>query len=109
LEALEVVPLPARCGVWAIAGGVAVEVVVRDAGPDTRRQVGEALEARGIPLRTLRLCRHSRELEQPLPLRCDLKEASFQTGRSAAGGTALPHTALQPVEVAAIIGGDHAH
>jgi hypothetical protein len=102
LEALDVVPLPARCGFWAAAGGMAVEVVVRDAGPVTQRQVSEALEARGIPLRTLRLCHHPRELEQPLPLRCDLKEASFQTGDRSAREIRLPHAAVQPAEVAAI-------
>ncbi len=102
LEALEVVPLPARCGFWAVAGGVAVEVMVRDAGPASRRQVGEALEARGIPLRTLRLYHDLRELHHPLSLRCDLKEASFQTGDRSAREIRLPHAALQPTEVAAI-------
>jgi phenylacetate-CoA ligase len=35
LEALEDVPLPGRCGFWAVPGGVAVEVVVRNDRPET--------------------------------------------------------------------------
>ena len=59
LEALEAVeedvPLPARCGFWAVSGGVAVEAVVRAATPLARRQIETALEAQGVPLRELHL------------------------------------------------------
>ena len=38
LEAVETVPLPARCGFWAEADGVTIEVVVRDDGLDEPRR-----------------------------------------------------------------------
>jgi len=77
LESLDVVPLPARCGFWAVQGGVAVEVVARDAAPQVRRQVAAALEARGVPLRELYLRADSSHLRHPYPLRGDLREAMF--------------------------------
>jgi phenylacetate-CoA ligase len=77
LEANEEVPLPARCGFWAVPGGVAVEVVVPRPTPDARRAIELALEARGVPVRELHLLDDHRQLRQPLPLRCDLREASF--------------------------------
>jgi phenylacetate-CoA ligase len=81
LEAIDEVPLPARCGFWAVPGGVAVEVVTRgDAGPVLRRVLGEQLEARQVPVRELYLREHASELQRPLPLRCDLRETSFRGG-----------------------------
>ena len=77
LEGLDAVPLPARCGFRGVAGSVAVEVVTRCDTPATRRAVAEALEARGVPLRGLRLVGHASQLQRPLPLRCDLREAGF--------------------------------
>ena len=77
LEGVAAVPLPARCGFWAVPGGVAVEVVAPPAGPDVRRQVAEALEARGIPLRELTIHTDRGQLRRPFPLRGDLKEAMF--------------------------------
>ena len=85
LEAVEAVPLPARCGFWAISGGVAVEAVVRAATPLAREQIESALEAHGVPLRELRLLEDRRQLQHPLPLRCDLREDSFATPGPAAG------------------------
>ena len=85
LEALEAaeedVPLPARCGFWSASGGVAVEAVVRAATPMARRRIETALEAQGVPLRELHLVEDRRELQQPLPLRCDLREDSFVTSQ----------------------------
>jgi phenylacetate-coenzyme A ligase PaaK-like adenylate-forming protein len=77
LEALECVPLPARCGLWAVPGGVAVEVVARNTAPSTRRQIENALEEQGVPLRELHVYTDRSKLRQPLPWRCDLKENSF--------------------------------
>jgi phenylacetate-coenzyme A ligase PaaK-like adenylate-forming protein len=77
LEGLDEVPLPARCGFRSVAGGVAVEVVARGDAPATRRAIGDALEARGVPLRELRLVGSSSQLHRALPLRCDLREAGF--------------------------------
>jgi len=80
LEALESVPaviLPARYGFRAAQGGVAVEVVTRTHDTAVRRQIENALLARGVPLRKLDLHADRSALEQPLPLRCDLKETSF--------------------------------
>ncbi len=77
LEALDVVPLPARCGFWAHEDGVAVEVVTRDTGAVTQAQVAAALEAAAIPLRALTLHRDRTTLTQPFPLRGDLRETMF--------------------------------
>ena len=78
LEARDEVPLPARCGFWGVAGGVAVEAVARDDGPAARRAIEQGLEARGVPLRALHLRVRASQLERPLPLRCDLREAVFR-------------------------------
>jgi len=78
LECVEGVPLPARCGFWAVPGGVAVEVVTRGGDePVVRRVIGDQLESRHVPLRQLYLREHRGELQRPLPLRCDLRETSF--------------------------------
>jgi phenylacetate-coenzyme A ligase PaaK-like adenylate-forming protein len=77
LEAVEDVPLPARCGFWATDDGVAVEVVVRSDDLRVRHAVERSLEAHGVPLRELHLLTDRRELRRPLPLRGDLRESSF--------------------------------
>jgi phenylacetate-CoA ligase len=78
LEGVDEVPLPARCGYWAVPGGVAVEVVTRGGNtPVARRVIGDRLEERHVPLQQLYLREHRGELQQPLPLRCDLRETSF--------------------------------
>lgn len=77
LESLECVPLPARCGFWAVPGGVAVEVVARNTEPSTRRQIENALEEQDVPLRELHVYTDRSQLRQPVPWRCDLKESSF--------------------------------
>ncbi len=77
LEAIEVVPLPARCGFWAVPGGVAVEVVARADTAEVRRVVWRGLEGHAIPVRELHLRGDRSQLRQPLPLRCDLREVSF--------------------------------
>ncbi len=77
LEATAEVPLPARCGFWAVPAGVAVEVVVRRETPGTHGAIERALEARCVPVRELHLVEEPRQLQQPLPLRCDLRETSF--------------------------------
>jgi hypothetical protein len=79
VEAIEAVPLPARCGFRAVPDGVAVEVAVRP-GLDTaavRGAIWQALEERAVPVRELRLVDDLRDLRQPLPLRCDLREMGF--------------------------------
>lgn len=78
LEAVAAVPLPARCGLSAVEGGVAVEVVTRTDAAGARRAVERSLEERGIPLRALRLHVERSYLAHPLPLRCDLREATFE-------------------------------
>jgi phenylacetate-coenzyme A ligase PaaK-like adenylate-forming protein len=77
LEAVEAVPLPARCGFWAVPGGVAVEVVVRQDTPEARRQIEESLLAWDVPLQQLYLWEDRSRLQRPLPLRGDLRELSF--------------------------------
>lgn len=93
LEARDDVPLPARCGLWGVAGGVAVEVVVPDAGPVAHRAIGQSLESRGVPVRELYLRDRANQLTRPLPLRCDLREAAFPPLPDAAArdGRAIPH------------------
>ena len=81
LEAVDDVPLPARCGFWAVPGGVSVEVVTRGGeGAVARRVIGEQLEAHRVPVRELYLREHAGQLRRPLPLRCDLRETSFRGG-----------------------------
>jgi phenylacetate-CoA ligase len=77
LEATEALPLPARCGFWAVPGGVAVEVVAQQDRPNLRRAIEQNLEKRGVPVQELSLVEHRSWLRHPLPLRCDLRETSF--------------------------------
>ena len=77
LEAVDAVPLPARCGFWAVPHGVAVEVVVRSATPTVRQVVEKSLADHRIPVQELRLVQDARQLRHPLPLRCDLQELGF--------------------------------
>ena len=81
LESLDSVPLPARCGFWSLGDGVAVEVLVREAGAGVHAAVLAALEARSVPVRQLRLVERPAELTRPLPLRADLREAAFASSR----------------------------
>jgi len=76
LEATEAVALPARCGFWAVPGGVAVELVAQDT-PNVRRAIEQSLEAHGVTIKELRLVGHQSELRHPFPLRGDLRELSF--------------------------------
>jgi phenylacetate-coenzyme A ligase PaaK-like adenylate-forming protein len=80
LEAMADVPLPARCGMSPVAGGVAVEALVRTDEPGVRRRIAASLEARGLPLRALRLVTSRTALRRPLPLRCDLRDGAFSPG-----------------------------
>jgi hypothetical protein len=82
LEAIEDVPLPARCGFWAIPGGVAIEVVTRTDTSELRRSIERGLEEHGVPVRALDLVTDRRQLRRPLPLRCDLREATFDDARA---------------------------
>jgi hypothetical protein len=82
-EAVEAVPLPARCGFWAEGSGVAVEVVVGAGGAATRSAIGAALEREGVPVSRLTLCDDRVELSRPYPLRCELREAVFSPARAA--------------------------
>jgi phenylacetate-coenzyme A ligase PaaK-like adenylate-forming protein len=85
LETLEEVPLPARCGFWAVAGGVDVEVVARADTPAVRRAIERSLEEQGVPVQSLTILEDRRQLRQPLPWRCDLREAAFGPAASDAG------------------------
>ncbi len=77
LEGIAALPLPARCGLWAEGDGVAVEVLAPGGGAELRRAIGDALESRGVPLRALHLAETRDGLTRPLPLRGDLREATF--------------------------------
>ncbi len=77
VEAVDEVPLPGRCGFWAVPSGVAVEVVAPVATPRVRRRLEAELEARGVPLQALYCVSDRSELQHPLPFRGDLRELSF--------------------------------
>jgi phenylacetate-CoA ligase len=77
LEAVEQVPLPARYGLWAVGGGVALEVCVRSATTATRRALEAQLDEHGVPVEELHLVEDPAELRRPVPLRCDLEEGTF--------------------------------
>ncbi len=89
LEAVETVPLPARCGFWAEADGVTIEVVVRDEGWTSRAEIERGLGERGVPLHELRLVDDPADLRRPFPLRGDLRELNFPAPPPAPVGTAL--------------------
>jgi len=78
LEAVPAVPLPARFGFWAVPGGVAVEVVVRRIA-GARQQIEQSLADWGAPLQALHLRTDRGQLQQPFPLRADLRELSFDS------------------------------
>ena len=86
LEAVETGPLPARYGFWAVPGGVAVEVVAPDT-QSTRRCIEVQLEAQGVPVRQLHLVPNPTSLQQPRPLRCDLREQIFTPRTPTGTGT----------------------
>lgn len=77
LEGLEEVPLPAGYGFWSVPGGVAVEVATRGAVSGMRHKIETCLGERGVPVRELRLVEDRRQLQHPMPLRCDLREYTF--------------------------------
>ena len=77
LEQVEAVPLPARCGFWAVPGGVAVEVVARGDRARVAPTITAALAAQGVPVRALHLRSDPRQLTHPYPWRGDLRETSF--------------------------------
>jgi hypothetical protein len=80
LEGLDAIPLPARCGFWAVPGGVAVEAVARDTDAETRQIAARRLEAHDVPVREVTLVTDAAALRRPYPLRGDLREAHFATG-----------------------------
>ena len=82
VESLEEVPLPARCGFWAIPEGIVVETLVRKSEPSIRQKIGRCLEEQGVPVRELHLVENVNQLQHPLPLRCDLRETSFDSPSS---------------------------
>jgi acyl-CoA synthetase (AMP-forming)/AMP-acid ligase II len=82
IESIDALPLPARCGFWLEGKGVAVEVV---APHILRASIGDALEARQVPLQALHLVDDLRELKRPLPWRGDLHESSFDVRQAALG------------------------
>jgi hypothetical protein len=79
IEAVEEVPLPAHCGFWAEADGVAVEVLVHKTNAALQRKIGQSLEEQGVPLRNLYLVEDPSHLQHPLPLRSELRESLFDS------------------------------
>lgn len=79
LESVEETPLPARCGFWAVPNGVDVEIVVREANSVTRNKIMQSLVEHKVPVQGLHLVQNADPLQHPLPLRCDLRETSFQS------------------------------
>lgn len=77
LEGIDEMPVPARCGFWSHGDGVAVEVVAPAVSAGCRSVIGDALEARRVPVRELHIVEDRGQLRHPFPLRCDLREAIF--------------------------------
>jgi phenylacetate-CoA ligase len=77
LEDLDAVPLPARYAARALDGGVALDVVVRDATTSSDRRLRAGLEEAGVPVRRLRLVEDARRLQSPVARRCDLREPAY--------------------------------
>lgn len=82
LEAVEELPLPARCGFWAVPGGVGLDVQSREDTPELQRKITESLQAWGVPVQSLRLVEPGQPLRNALPLRCDLREQQFAVRRN---------------------------
>lgn len=80
LDRSEAVPLPARYSFWRVSDGVAVEVLTRSLEPSVKSSLAAALEGHGVPLRELHLVDDPRRLRQPLPVRADLRDGSFEGG-----------------------------
>ncbi len=78
LERVEEVPLPARCGFWAVSEGIIVEGVAQNHDA-ARPKIRQSLEEQGVPVQELRLMEDPGQLQHPLPLRCDLREALFDS------------------------------
>jgi phenylacetate-CoA ligase len=103
LEAVESIvelPLPARCGSRAHAGGVAVEVAVPQPSDAIHHQLEEQLHAHGVPLSYLTLVSDPALLSQPLLWRGDLHEGSFAT--APAPEPAMKDVALLPLDKLAL-------
>lgn len=80
LEELDIVPLPARCGLRPSGNGVAIDVFARQTDAAARARVGASLEAKDVPLRDLALVDNPADVRRSLPLRGDLRELSFGPG-----------------------------
>jgi phenylacetate-coenzyme A ligase PaaK-like adenylate-forming protein len=77
LEPNRAIPLPVRCGLWATAGGLGVEVAVGEASDRLQQELTEQLRSAGLPVTTVKLVTDPAQLERPLPWRGDLHEHSF--------------------------------
>src|SRR5262249_22451079 len=77
LEAVEELPLPARCGFWAVPGGVALEVQSRENTPELHHKITDSLHASGVPGPSLRLVEPWCAIQHALPMRRDLRELQF--------------------------------
>ena len=73
-------------------GGLAVEVLVREATPQAHRTIATSLEAQDVPVRELHLVEDRRQLQSPMPLRGDLREQTFSLPR-------LDHPAINQMSV----------
>jgi phenylacetate-coenzyme A ligase PaaK-like adenylate-forming protein len=91
VEGIDEIPLPARCAFWAHDDGIAVACLAPHPTSALYRALETALLARGVPLRDLNLVANAVELRNPLPLRGDLREITFD------GTAALPRQAPSPV------------
>jgi hypothetical protein len=105
LEVSEAVPLPARYGLWAVPGGVAVEALVRPGAAGARGEIERRLEEQGVPVRELRLVEDRGQLQRAVPLRCDLRELSFGPPAFVSGAPADGQARRQPRPAAAPVGG----
>jgi phenylacetate-coenzyme A ligase PaaK-like adenylate-forming protein len=105
LEVLEEVPLPARYGFWAVPGGVAVEVVVRQVTQQAHSRIETSLLERGVPVQDLHLREERGQLQHPIPLRGDLREHTFSPPLTRERSSSDEASHLHPSSQETITGG----
>jgi phenylacetate-coenzyme A ligase PaaK-like adenylate-forming protein len=79
IEAVDAVPLPARCCFYLRDGMLTIEVAVPQASSLLRAQIEQSLQTHGVAYRVLEVVTDPAHLTHPLPLRGDLTERSFET------------------------------
>lgn len=81
LESIEEITLPARYGFWKAKGkGVEVEVMLPKSSAKIKRKIISNLEKNAVPVSRLHVVDDKNKLKKPIPLRCDLKDFTYDKG-----------------------------